>query len=1053
MSFVADLHIHSRFSRATSPACALEGLHRWAQLKGVRLVATGDCTHPIWFQELREKLVPAGPGLFALRPDLAKPINESVPAACRAPVEFAITGEISGIYKRAGKTRKVHSLVFLPDFESTAAFNARMGKLGNIKSDGRPILGMDPRDLLTLLLETSPDAFLVPAHIWTPWFSMLGSKSGFDSPQECFGELSKHVFAVETGLSSDPPMNWRVSSLDSMALISNSDLHSPANLGRNANVFHGEPDFFAIRDGLRARDPARCGGTIDMFPEEGKYHADGHRKCGVCLEPEQSIKQGNRCHVCGQPLVLGVLHRVVELADRPAGFKPAAALPCEHIIPLPEILGELLECGPGSGKVGAAYNRLLARHGPELRVLRETDTTQLEPETPILLAEAIRRVRSEQVIRRPGYDGEYGEILVFAPGEKDKLLQQGVFVGMPQSAPARRKIRAKDVNEPRGHFGEHSMLVAESAAAGNVCSVEATAGCPVGSNLEWLGKLTTAQANAVQAGPEALMIVAGPGTGKTRTLTARLAWLIKKKQADPRSVLAITFTNRAARELCRRLALLLQGKRDFTEPLAFTFHGFALYLLRRFAAQAGHVADFRLISQEEEASLFQSSAGLSAREASKIMAETAKRRMRLESVEDLPGMAAHNAALQKGNWLPLEELVPAAVRLLRERSDFCAMIGFDWIGVDEFQDINHAQYELIRLLAPKGRGLTVIGDPDQAIYGFRGADVRYFQQFKNDFQNVRIVFLDTNFRSSATIVEASGQVVASARSPLSVEAKSDSGKGVQIRIHEAPTPAAEAEFIAHEIEQWLGGTAQFSMDSGRVDCASGAEGAGLGDIAVLARVRANIQPLAEAILRLGLPAQVVGALPLIEQPGGRKLLAMLQARVEMAPNEPVQQFIERDLRAADLRENECALLDECRALVANSKQSLRDFFDNLLLRQAADVYDERAEKIAVLTMHAAKGLEFPIVFIAGCEDGIVPYTRNEEETDLREERRLFYVAMTRAQRVLYLTRSRKRMIFGRSKAQAESPFVADIHKALTRQIKTAPLSKKIENKQMEFKLF
>lgn len=413
MSYLADLHIHSRYSRATSPRCTLEGLQHWAQIKGVRVVGTGDCTHPDWLAELRTKLVPAHPGLFRLRPALADAASVQVPPLCRGEVQFMLTGEISSIYKRDGRVRKIHSLVWLPDMDAAAKLQTRLGALGNIVSDGRPILGLDPRDLLEILLTCHPRAALIPAHIWTPWFSILGSKSGFDSILECFGDLSRHITAVETGLSSDAPMNWRVGSLDHVALISNSDLHSPGNLARNANLFHGEPDYFTILDGLARRDPAVCGGTIDLFPEEGKYHLDGHRACGVVFDPGESLRHGNLCPVCGGELTLGVLHRVNALANRPVGVPPVGALPYQYIIPLPELLGELLGTAATSRKVAAEYNRLLQLFGPEMPILLNRALDDLHALGTPRLAEAIRRVRVGQVQRQGGYDGVYGTIRVF----------------------------------------------------------------------------------------------------------------------------------------------------------------------------------------------------------------------------------------------------------------------------------------------------------------------------------------------------------------------------------------------------------------------------------------------------------------------------------------------------------------------------------------------------------------------------------------------------------------------------------------------------------------
>ncbi len=409
----ADLHVHSRYSRATSPACTPEGLFRHAQLKGVGLVGTGDCTHPGWLSELSEKLIPDAPGLYALRPELRAAAAADVPEACRAPVRFMITGEISSIYSRGGRVRKVHSLVWLPSLEAAAQLSARLARVGNVLSDGRPILGLDPRDLLTLLLDIDPGAALVPAHIWTPWFSMLGAKSGFDSVEECFGDLTPHIFAVETGLSSDPPMNHRIRCLDPLALVSNSDLHSPANLGRNANLFFGELTYPRLLDGLRSRDPAVCGGTVDLFPEEGKYHLDGHRSCGVRLEPADSLARGNRCPACGKELTIGVLHRVVEL-ERGQSQSQASGkvrrLPYRHIIPLPELLGQMLGCAPASKKVATAYGRTLAAAGPELPLLLDADAATLAGLGE--LGARILRVREGRVVRQGGYDGEYGVIRV-----------------------------------------------------------------------------------------------------------------------------------------------------------------------------------------------------------------------------------------------------------------------------------------------------------------------------------------------------------------------------------------------------------------------------------------------------------------------------------------------------------------------------------------------------------------------------------------------------------------------------------------------------------------
>lgn len=339
MRFHADLHVHSKYSRATSRDLDLEHLCEWAGRKGIMVVGTGDFTHPAWRAELKSKLVPAEPGLFRLREEIEQGVMVQLPPACRGTVRFMLTVEISTIYKKGDKTRKIHHLLYAPDFDTADRIAASLGRIGNIASDGRPILGLDSRHLLELTLEAGPGAYLIPAHIWTPWFAVLGSQSGFDSIVECYGDLSDHIFAVETGLSSDPAMNWRLSFLDRYRLTSNSDAHSPAKLGRETTLFDTDLDYFAIRRALETGDGYV--GTVEFFPEEGKYHMDGHRKCGVCLSPEETRAVGNRCPVCGQPLTIGVLHRVEALADR-----------LEHGLVPPAT----------AGQVTVTYQRLLAEH-------------------------------------------------------------------------------------------------------------------------------------------------------------------------------------------------------------------------------------------------------------------------------------------------------------------------------------------------------------------------------------------------------------------------------------------------------------------------------------------------------------------------------------------------------------------------------------------------------------------------------------------------------------------------------------------------------------------
>jgi uncharacterized protein (TIGR00375 family) len=425
MDYAADLHIHSPYSRATSPECTPAGLAAWARIKGITVVATGDFTHPAWFRRLKEELEPAEPGLFRLKGAGAIPSPLAGVTPRPAETRFMLSAEVSSIYKRHGRVRKVHNLLYVPDFDSAQRINSRLATIGNIVSDGRPILGLDSRDLLEIMLELAPEGFLVPAHIWTPWFSLFGSRSGFDRIEECFGDLTDHVFALETGLSSDPDMNRAISSLDRFALISNSDSHSPSRLGREANLFSTGLDFFSLRDAIRNNRRDSFPGTVEFFPEEGKYHLDGHRLCNVRLSPHETRALSDmRCPVCGKPLTIGVQHRVEELADRARPHHRPDAPRVFSLIPLAEILSEILGVGPASKRVMEQYGRAITLFGSEFELLLYTAVDEVEQSAP-LLAEAIRRMREGRVIRHPGFDGQFGVIRLFQQQELDRPAGRG----------------------------------------------------------------------------------------------------------------------------------------------------------------------------------------------------------------------------------------------------------------------------------------------------------------------------------------------------------------------------------------------------------------------------------------------------------------------------------------------------------------------------------------------------------------------------------------------------------------------------------------------------
>ncbi|MEN9327923.1 MAG: hypothetical protein RI947_731 [Candidatus Parcubacteria bacterium] len=419
---IVDLHIHSHYSRATSKDCNLEGLYRWGKIKGIAIIGTGDFTHPEWFAELREKLEPAEKGLYKLKDSLAREVDKLVPESVRAnPIRFILTVEIATIYKKGDKVRKLHNLIIAPDFQAVSEINARLERIGNLKADGRPILGLDSKELLRISMEANPDNLYVPAHIWTPWFGMFGSKSGFDSIQEAFEELSPQIRAIETGLSSDPYMNWRIDELQSVTILSNSDAHSPQKLGREASVINCDMNYDAIIGAIKTND-TRFVGTIEFYPAEGKYHYDGHRDCKVSFSPAQTREHNGICPVCHRPLTVGVDYRVSELANKPEDYKPTTAKQVEYIIPLVEIVAELKGVGSGSKAVVAEYQRIIASLGHEFEILRNVDVEVIKREGFEDLAYAITRMRRHDIHIEPGYDGVYGVITLFANNTERKKL-------------------------------------------------------------------------------------------------------------------------------------------------------------------------------------------------------------------------------------------------------------------------------------------------------------------------------------------------------------------------------------------------------------------------------------------------------------------------------------------------------------------------------------------------------------------------------------------------------------------------------------------------------
>ena len=1062
-AFYADLHIHSKYSRACSRDADLEHLAWWARRKGIGVVGTGDFTHPAWYQQLRDLLVPAEPGLYRLDPDLDAEVTRKLPATAQGEVRFMLSVEISTIYKRDDRTRKVHHLIYLPDLDAVARFNARLGKIGNLGSDGRPILGLDSRDLLEITLAASPDGYLVPAHAWTPWFSVLGSKSGFDAVADCYADLAEHIFAIETGLSSDPPMNWRVSTLDRYTLVSNSDAHSPPMLGREASVFGCARDYFAIRDALRSREGYL--GSVEFFPEEGKYHADGHRKCEVRYDPEQTRASGGRCPACGRPLTVGVLSRVTELADRPDGTRPAGATPYRNLVPLPEIVGEILGVGPKSKSVGVAVDEMVARLGPELAILTEVGVEDIERAGSPLLAEAIGRLRRGEVRREAGYDGEYGVIRLFDPAELRQPRGVPALFEMEPAAPAAEPAQSRPAPA-----GPTTVGLGPAAPAGPVAAASADPTVPLLPGLSGaiglLDRLDAEQRAAAMVTGGPLLVVAGPGTGKTRVLTHRIAHLITAHGVPAEQCLALTFTRRAAAELADRLAVLVPEAAP--RVTVSTFHGLGARLLREQHDRVGLSADFRVADAGDQLAVLQEVVG-SEREARRLLP-------RLDSLGhlDLRGqadqvpdeladvMVGYRKTMRAWDLVDFNDLLRLPLAVLEADPALAAAYRrrFTQISVDEYQDIDETQYRLLRLLVPPAGNLCAIGDPDQAIYAFRGADVGFFLRFAADYPTARTVSLGWNYRSSGIIVRAAVQAIA----PVTLVrgralAAVRTGPAALIGTYAATDEQGEASFVARTIDRLLGGSSFHSLDSNRVDSRGEADHGGLSfaDIAVLYRTDAVCRAVTEALTRAGVPFQKRSHNRLADRPGVQAVVRELRFAGDpgVSPGGALADRVRRCARelaekmpaglGSDAGAEHVAELyqaaDLLLPLAGRCGGDLATFLAELALGAEVDTLDPRADKVSLLTLHAAKGLEFPVVFCVGVEDGLLPLRLPGEappsEDELAEERRLLFVGLTRARSRLYLSYAQRRYRYGAQRAARPSPFLATIDSALTERLNDA----------------
>ncbi len=1062
MKYFADFHLHSHYSRATSKNLNLETLYQWAKIKGINVIGTGDFTHPEWIKEIENKLEPEGNGLFRLKnpPKDGGLLNIKTK---ENEVRFCLSTEISSIYKHGEKVRKNHNIVLAPDFETAKKLNARLSEIGNLASDGRPILGLPARDLLEIVLESSDDAHLIPAHVWTPWFSTLGSKAGYDSIEDCFRDLSEHIFALETGLSSDPMMNWKLSSLDKYSLVSNSDAHSPQKLGREANIFDTDLSYFAMFEALKSKKGFL--GTYEFFPEEGKYHMDGHRKCNIALEPEDSIQLNNICPVCGKPLTIGVLHRVEKLADRKTAQKPKDSPGFEYIIPLPEIIAEISGTAPTTKTVQQAYIKTISEFGNEYDILHKVPIEDIKSKSGIILSEAIRRLRGHEVNPIGGYDGEFGVIQIFNPGEIEKLVgQTDIFGGSMIDKMVKRKTKKQSM---------------QSASAGD-------------TKVILIQEANDEQIQAINS-EDNVQVIAGPGTGKTYTLVQWIIHQIKENGVNPEKIIAITFTNKAADELKSRLIKEIGIKA--MNVVVGTFHSIAYKFLKSIKPELETIYDqnnrkniFKILFPQLDNSLIK-----------KLSSQFERHLELLESTDEefKPLIDEYQSYLTNNNAVDLSSIIWNINEHLRSgNSEFIKNI--KCIAVDEFQDINPVQYDFIKLISIE-KHVFIIGDPNQSIYSFRGSKTELFFSAEKDLYANKI-YLTTNYRTPGSILNPANELIANNYQETNYKLKALKNTNFLIKHFTADDAKQEASFIAEQALNYVGG-----VDSMSTGVAKSDYNYAFSDIAILYRTHHVGNEISKQLKTRGIPVlHSDGTSYLSEQPfdiiyyslqllnNSKNIVALsglidrLSQIGETKKQSLLKKYINDELQIDELSEDEnwrnwikifsqikkeekleriiLLLLD---AFIPVSILTEQEQFKREGLIKLADEFNDRPNEflhkyilspytdagrlnsggVRLLTFHAAKGLEFPVTIIAGAEEGITPIDR--KTVDLEEERRLFYVAMTRAKDELIITNSKSRIIYGLEKEMAPSRFLGEFDKKFIQRIEFETKTKfKSQDKQL-----
>lgn len=962
MHLIADLHTHSKYSRATSRDLDLEHLALWARRKGTHIVGTGDVTHPDWLQELQEKLIPAEEGLFQLRPELDQRLSKECPSSISSQlVRFLLAVEVCTIFKRGNTNHRLNHLVCLPGWSEASVLQQIFASEGNLSADGRPILGMDARDLLAQLLDISPRVHLIPTQIWSPHASLLGARSGFGSVVECFGDLASSLFALEMGSASDVRMNQRLSSLDHYTLLSHSNAHTPSRVGQEANWLNCALSYDEIFASIRSGAPESWLGTFGGYPEAGRYYYDGHRSCKVRLHPSETKAFDGRCPVCKKPLTTGVLNRIEALADRTEEALATAPSrpPSIRMVTLETVLSEIFEIGPKSRRIQRQYHALLEQFGSERDILMTLPEEELKRANIPLFTEAIKRVRAGQVEVTPGYDGEQGVIRIFQENES-KATSFSLFPGAdlnkkeddvqlmlfpapkkyppprqlfpgPESEHEQLALFVADNDEPRAplqhneegsspsHLEAHeeeelptqqlprTILKAPTNLMQSQQMPQLRLRPPTQSNpvpKQLLFALNTEQRMAVVHWGSPMLISAGPGTGKTRTLAHRIAYLVASTKVSPRHMVVLALTQHAARALEEQLYHLLKGPCGITVA---TFHQFCLQLLEQEASREqdpttvptilGPMEQLTLLRELAE----QRGLPLSHKELKEVHGHISQAKQQLL----LPDECAHlllepeskdaslapflqqvhpeflglyqdyQSQLRRLHSMDLDDLLVETVLRLQSDVDFRQKLqrSIHSLHVDEYQDLTELPFQLLRLLYTEQTDLCVSGDPDQAMLHTQRPDAWYFRQFLEDFSTPRRkairCSLWRNYRSPERLLEAAYELISTQSDPRRIKLLAMVHHPQPITSYVCQTESAEAAFVAQTIQHWIEEGLPSSYPPEREPFAPG-------QICILVRTPAQQKGLQDALTSAGISYQSALQGGLKGCPGAELFLACLR---------------------------------------------------------------------------------------------------------------------------------------------------------------------------------